>query len=190
MQLTDFIHLDLIRHNIHFSSKKRAFEVIGKIATDFLNLCESSDESDECFNGVECFSSLLKREKLGSTYLGNGVALPHSKLSEWNIEDDVLIAVDHPIAIFLKLESPIDYGEGESKSVDIICAVIFPEIEKEECKTTLKFIAEKLQDKQLLKQLRASQSIEEIWHIFGHYDKLAEETVAETLQEEVQQQNQ
>lgn len=159
MKLTEFLSPLTIRYAVEVSSKKRALELVGKIAAEHLNAhfpCEN--EHDEICP-VECFSNLFKREKLGSTALNYGVAIPHAKLPQSEI------ALNKPLAVFLQLAEPVDYESAVHKDVDLIYALLFPEQSCEQYKVCLPEIAQKLSDKGLLKLLRSAESVDDIWQI-------------------------
>lgn len=161
MKLTDFLVPETIRQGAILSSKKRALEQLGKIVADYLN----PQLGEQALCPVECFTNLFKREKLGSTALNNGVAMPHAKLPP-----NSRLSLDKPIAVFLQLESAIDYEAADHREVDLIYAVLFPEHCCAEYRTLLAEIAERLSDKNLQKHLRAANSVEEIWDVLAYAD--------------------
>lgn len=163
MKLTEFLSLQNIRLDVTVSSKKRTLEYIGQMVADYLNLQYSQDENTLC--PVACFTNLFKREKLGSTGINQGVALPHAKLPE-----NSCLSLDKPVAVLLRLEEAIDYEASDNKNVDIIYAVLFPEQSCAEYKKYLPEIARLLSNKVLLKYLRAAESTEEIWQILSQTD--------------------
>lgn len=166
MKLTEFLSPENVLFGVDVSSKKRALELIGQRVADYLNLqqqCDAENTSEIQQDNVcplACFSNLFKREKLGSTAINQGVALPHAKLPE-----NSALTLEKPIAIFLTLAEPIDYEASDNKSVDLIYALLFSENCCEAYKDMLPKIAEVLSNKTLLKQLRAAESVEELWQI-------------------------
>ncbi|WP_150539940.1 PTS sugar transporter subunit IIA [Actinobacillus vicugnae] len=164
MKLTEFLTIENIRQGALISSKKRALELVGKIIAESLNKDCGCEES-EGLCPIECFGNLFKREKLGSTSLSHGVALPHAKLPSSST-----LSLEKPIAVFLQLETPIDYEAVDNKEVDLIYAVMFPEGSCEQYKGCLQHIAQRLSDKTLVKQLRSAESSEEIWQLFEYAD--------------------
>lgn len=165
MSLTQFLKPENIRQGVFLSSKKRALELVGKIISDALNHQLAFDDQHAPFCPVECFSSLIKREKLGSTCINNGIALPHAKLPA--LPDFTLT---EPIAVFLQLETPIDYDAADHKEVDLIYAVMFPQESCETHRGCLQKIAQLLSDKNIAKQLRSATSVDEIWQILRYAD--------------------
>lgn len=168
MKLTQFLRPENIQQGVFLSSKKRALELVGKIVATSLNT-ELSSLPENAVCPIECFSQLFKREKLGSTALNHGIALPHSKLPH----NDCL-SLDQPIAVFLQLETPIDFDAEDNKEVDLIYAILFPEKQCDEYVTSLAELAARLNDKSLLKQLRGANSAEDIWAILNNADQQAD----------------
>lgn len=159
MKLTELFRPENIRQGVCFSSKKRLFESIAHFVVEELH-CEKGEQA--------CFECLFNREKLGNSALGNGVAMPKGKLPA--------NATDKALAVFMQLETPIDYDAPDGKPVDLIFAVLVPENECSSYISVLAELAEKLADKAFLKQLRAAQSAEEIWQIFEIAAQTTEDT--------------
>lgn len=169
MKLTEFLSPEQIHQGVFLSSKKRALEYIGKLVAEKLNQqYQCPEENQLC--AVECFSQLFQREKYGTTALNNGIALPHAKLPS-----NSHITLEKPFAVFLQLETPIDYAAEDHKEVDLLYAVLFPEKSCETYKSGLQDLAKRLSDKSLLKQLRAATSADDIWHILFYDDQHHEE---------------
>jgi PTS system nitrogen regulatory IIA component len=79
----------------------------------------------------EVFNSLLSREKLGSTGLGRGVAIPHGRLG----------GLQRPVCAFVKLEQPIEFDALDGQPVDLVFALIVPEDSTDEHLQILSTIA-------------------------------------------------
>lgn len=168
MTLTEFLSPKNIQQGIAISSKKRALELIGKMVADHLNdHFQYQQEQEIC--PVECFANLFKREKLGSTGINHGVALPHAKLPS-----NAKLTIEKPIAVFLQLDQPIDFEASDNKEVDLIYAILFPENCCHTYKHYLPKIAQKLSDKSLLKLLRTAESVDDIWQILDNAEILNE----------------
>ncbi|OOF37443.1 PTS IIA-like nitrogen-regulatory protein PtsN [Rodentibacter rarus] len=161
MKLTELFRPENIRQGVCFSSKKRLFESIAHFVVEQLH-CDKGEQA--------CFECLFNREKLGNSGLGNGVAMPKAKLPA--------DATNKALAVFMQLETPIDYDAQDGKPVDLVFAVLVPE---KQCQTyipVLSALTEKLADKNFLKQLRSAKSAEEIWQIFEIVDQMPESTEA------------
>jgi PTS system nitrogen regulatory IIA component len=68
-------------------------------------------------NAQTIFAHLIMREKLGSTGIGHGVAIPHARID----------SLTRPYGIFLQLGNPIDFNAGDHHCVDLIFALIVPQ---------------------------------------------------------------
>lgn len=133
-------------NNVHCTSKKRALEIISEVAATALNVTESV-----------IFDSLLTREKVGTTGIGGGIAIPHGKLNDSHSSDAV--------GVFLHLDEPIAFDAIDNQSIDLLFALLVP---SKQCKThlhTLSLIAKRLADKNLCRRLRAAQNNEELYKI-------------------------
>ena len=182
MLLTEFLTAENIHLDTPASCKKRALEIAGKLLADAMRkqLPEEIESDEAC--PIACFDALLKREKLGCTALNNGVAMPHAKLANACTE-----SLEKPIAVFLKLEQPVDYEAQDRKEVDLNYAILFPEQSCNDYKAYLPKIAEKLSDKNIIKQIRTAETEEDIWQLFCYLDNQEEQ--AEETQETEEQAN-
>lgn len=149
MNITELLSPENIRQGVSFSSKKRLFESIAHFVIEQVN-----DEKGE----QVCLECLFEREKLGNSGLGNGIAMPKAKIP--------VTLSDKAIAVFMQLDTPIDYDSSDGKFVDLVFAVLVPENQCTTYMPILSFLTERLTDKNLLKQLRSAKSAEEIWQVF------------------------
>jgi PTS system nitrogen regulatory IIA component len=99
----------------------------------------------------EILQPLLGREKLGSTALGRGVALPHTRL-DW---------LQEPLAILARLTRPVDFDARDDEPVDLVFLVLWPESASEGFLPALSDICRALRDQQVPRQLRQARSAEE-----------------------------
>ena len=106
-------------------------------------------------NSTELFECMLNREKMGSTGIGNGIAIPHARMK----------SSDQAIAVLLQCESPIEFDAIDNRPVDLLFALLVPDAQCKEHLKTLSSMAERLNDKQILKQLRKAQSDQELYDI-------------------------
>lgn len=102
------------------------------------------------------FEAILTREKMGSTGIGNGIAIPHGKL-----EEDTLRAV----GVFVQLETPIAFDAIDNQPVDLLFALLVPADQTKTHLHTLSLVAKRLADKTICRRLRAAQSDEELYQI-------------------------
>jgi len=103
------------------------------------------------------FDSLICREKLGTTALGDGVAIPHGRLD----------ACQNAVAVFMLLETPIDYDAPDGKLVDIVFAILVPQEAHDEHLHHLAEIAKILSNQELVVKLRHAHSDEVLYELLG-----------------------
>ncbi|MBC9012227.1 PTS IIA-like nitrogen regulatory protein PtsN [Vibrio cholerae] len=144
MQLSEVLSLDCTKSAVQCSSKKRALEIISEIAA--LHTGQ---------NATELFECMLSREKMGSTGIGNGIAIPHARMSD----------SENAVAVLLQCEEPIEFDSIDNRPVDLLFALLVPEDQCKEHLKTLACMAERLNDKQILKQLRNAASVQELYNI-------------------------
>ena len=145
MQLTSVLNAECTKSGVHCASKKRALEIISELAAKQLSLPPQV-----------VFEAILTREKMGSTGIGNGIAIPHGKL-----EEDTLRAV----GVFVQLETPIAFDAIDNQPVDLLFALLVPADQTKTHLHTLSLVAKRLADKTICRRLRAAQSDEELYQI-------------------------
>lgn len=123
--------------------------------------CESSESAEVASNRLHCdneavYDALLGREKLGSTGIGNGIAIPHCRLESAN----------HTAIVVMSLQTPIDFDSIDKRAVDLIFALIVPPHECDQHLATLAQIAELAQSPESLDKLRTAQSNQDLFAIF------------------------
>ena len=145
MQFNEILSLENTLSAVQCSSKKKALEIISELAASSLNLPSQ-----------DIFEILLTREKMGSTAIGNGIAVPHGKLEG----EDAKV-----VAFFLQLEEPIDFEASDNQPVDLLFALFVPEKECQTKKVILSLVAQYLLDKNVARQLRTATSNQELYQI-------------------------
>jgi PTS system nitrogen regulatory IIA component len=93
-------------------------------------------------------SALLKREALGSTGTGNGVAIPHAKLP----------TVKKPFGFFVRLAKAIDFDAIDGRPVDLVFALLLPDQTNGEQLNALACVARKLRETKTLASLRSAEN--------------------------------
>lgn len=126
-------------------SKKKVLELISDLAA----------VQYPSLSSQEIFESLLAREKMGSTGIGNGIAIPHGRLAN----------ISQPVAVLIKCEEPIAFDSIDNQPVDILFALLVPADQCEQHLSTLSAMAEKLNNKLILKQLRKTQDESELYQV-------------------------
>lgn len=100
----------------------------------------------------EIFDALQARERLGSTSLGRGVALPHTRLG-----GDPL-----PLVLFARLRRPVDFEARDEEPVDLVVLVLWPEASPEGFLPALAEICRSLREPHVLRRLRSATAPEEV----------------------------
>jgi nitrogen PTS system EIIA component len=106
MNLCDLLPRDGIIPSLQATSKKHALQELATIASERTNL-----------DAREIFNTLLRRERLGSTGLGRGIAIPHVKLA----------GLKSIVCLFARLEQPIEFESHDSEPVDLLFLLLAPE---------------------------------------------------------------
>jgi PTS system nitrogen regulatory IIA component len=100
----------------------------------------------------EILDAIQARESLGSTALGRGVALPHARL-----EGDAA-----PLALFARLQRPVDFEARDEVPVDLVVMVLWPEAAPEGFLPALSETCRAMRDPQILRRLRATSDPAEV----------------------------
>ncbi len=127
------------------SSKKRILEL----------LAETIASSEPDIDADELFQQFIVRERLGSTGIGEGIAIPHCRCKR----NDAMIGA------LITLAQPIDFDSVDSKPVDIVCALLVPEKEDDQHLQTLSKLAEALQQQNYVKELRNASSDDQLFRV-------------------------
>jgi PTS system nitrogen regulatory IIA component len=137
MLISDLLSPERIRFDVKSSSKKRLLELISE------ELARNSDE----FTKREIFESLCARERLGSTGLGKGVAIPHGRIK----------GSRHVEASFIRLKKPLPYDAVDGEPVDLLFCLAVPEDCGEDHLKLLAQVAELFSDPEMLAKLREAE---------------------------------
>ncbi|CAN7579981.1 MULTISPECIES: PTS IIA-like nitrogen regulatory protein PtsN [unclassified Rhizobium] len=97
----------------------------------------------------EIFDVVLQRERLGSTGVGGGIAIPHGKLK----------ALNKIIGVFARLETPVDFEALDDQPVDLVFMLLAPEGAGADHLKALSRIARALRDQDLVARLRSSETV-------------------------------
>lgn len=106
MSLADLLTTDRIVCGVDARSKKRALEL----------LAESLARGDDDLGQGVAFTSLIGRERLGSTAVGHGVALPHGRVD----------GIDASRGAFVRLTAPVDFEAADGEPVDLLFGLLVP----------------------------------------------------------------
>ena len=142
MNLAEIISPRGVIANLRVSSKKQALQELAKRAAEITGEPERA-----------IFEVLLERERLGTTGVGNGIAIPHGKLA----------SLPRLYALFAKLEHPIDFDAIDEQPVDLICLLLAPQTAGADHLKALAQVSRLLRDRQVCEKLRGANSPEAIY---------------------------
>ena len=141
MEMTDLIGSGSVVANLRVNSKKQALQELAKRAAELTAQPERA-----------IFDVLIERERLGTTGVGNGIAIPHGKLPD----------LDRLYALFARLETPIDFDAIDEQPVDLICILLVPETAGAYHLKALARVSRLLRDQATCEKLRGSNSADAI----------------------------
>jgi nitrogen PTS system EIIA component len=140
-----FLIEERIGCNVEAASKKRVLEQLGQ------RLAESVPDLTQDL----VFDALLERERLGSTGLGKGIALPHARMAQ----------VDHAIGSLIKLNEGVDFDAIDGEPVDLAFAMLVPEEATDEHLQLLSTLAHIFSDSAFCTQLRQAESDNDLFRL-------------------------
>jgi PTS system nitrogen regulatory IIA component len=146
MPTTDLVRPNAIIPALKANGKKQALQEISAKAA------ELTGQSDRAILEI-----LLQREKLGSTGVGGGVAIPHGKLPKLN-------AV---FGLFARLERPVDFGALDGQPVDLVFLLLAPEGAGADHLKALARVARLLRDPDVARKLRDSRDADAIYAVLA-----------------------
>jgi nitrogen PTS system EIIA component len=146
MPLPDLVASNAIIPALRVNSKKQTLQELAAKAAELTGLNERM-----------IFEILLQREKLGSTGVGNGIAIPHGKLSKLN----------KLFGLFARLERPIDFEALDGQGVDLVFLLLAPEGAGADHLKALARVARLLRDADVAHKLRESRDAEAIYAVLA-----------------------
>ncbi|KRE09021.1 transcriptional regulator [Bosea sp. Root670] len=133
MTLTDLLSPAAVISPLRANGKKQALQELAQHAASLTGLPDR-----------ELFEALLQRERLGSTGIGDGIAIPHGRMP----------AIDRLVGLFARTEKPIDFDALDGQPVDIIFVLIAPEGAGADHLKALARVARVLRNQTVLEQVR------------------------------------
>jgi PTS system nitrogen regulatory IIA component len=141
MEIAELIGPGGVVANLRVTSKKQALQELAKRAAEITGQPERA-----------IFEVLIERERLGTTGVGNGIAIPHGKLTN----------LDRLYGLFARLEAPIDFDAIDEQPVDLICVLLAPETAGADHLKALARVSRLLRDRAVCDKLRGTDSAEAI----------------------------
>ena len=142
MEICDLINDESVVESLHVTSKKQALQDLSRRAADLTGLHERS-----------IFEVLMAREKLGTTGVGNGIAIPHGKLPN----------LDRLYGFFARLGQPIDFQAIDERPVDLIFVLLAPESAGADHLKALARVSRLLRDTAVCEKLRGTDKAEALY---------------------------
>lgn len=127
------------------SSKKRAFEHAGLVFEKHLGVARAT-----------VFDSLFAREKLGSTGLGQGIAIPHGRIK----------GLKQAAGAFLRLSTPVPFDSPDGRPVNLLFVLLVPEQATEQHLQILSELAQRFAERSFRESLNSAQTADDIVALF------------------------
>jgi PTS system nitrogen regulatory IIA component len=135
--------------DIEATSKKRLFEQVGALFEDRAQIARSI-----------VFDSLFAREKLGSTGLGQGIAIPHGRIK----------GLDHALAAFVRPRQPIPFDAPDGKPVGQVFVLLVPEHATEEHLQLLSELAGMFSERSFRDELASANDSSSLHRLFSSWE--------------------
>ena len=134
--------------SVDATSKKRAFEEVGLLF-----------ENQQGLNRALITDSLFARERLGSTGLGHGVAIPHGRIK----------GLKAPMAAVFQLQAPIGFDAPDDQAVGLLIFLLVPEAATQKHLEILSEIAEMLSDAPLREKIKSTDQADQLHGLIAHW---------------------
>jgi PTS system nitrogen regulatory IIA component len=152
MPLLDFLDPQAVLPALRVSGKKQALQEISAHAAKLVGLSENT-----------IYEALLQRERLGSTGIGEGIAIPHGKLP----------GLDRIFGLVARLEKPIDFEALDGQQVDVLFLLLAPEGAGADHLKALARVARVLREPGLIERVRATRDAAALYAIMTELPKAA-----------------
>ncbi len=144
MDLGDLVSHEAIIPSLAAEGKKHALHELAMRASELTGIPSR-----------EIFDTLLQRERLGSTGLGRGIAIPHVKFKQ----------LEHIVCLFARLETPIDFEAMDGEPVDLIFLLLAPEHASGDHLKALARISRLLREPEISGRLRQAEDPEALFQV-------------------------
>src|SRR5215204_3684860 len=144
MLLTDLVAPNAVMPALKVNSKK---QVLQELAAKAAQLTGQGERA--------VFEVLMQREKLGSTGVGNGIAIPHGKLAN----------LTKLFGLFARLDRPVDFEALDGQAVDLVFLLLAPETAGADHLKALARVARLLRDPDVARKLRDSRDAEALYAV-------------------------
>ena len=142
MEISDLLQPEAVVAHLKAVGKKQALQELSRHASVITGVSER-----------KIFETLLERERLGTTGVGNGIAIPHGKLAELN----------RLHAVFARVERPIDFDAIDEQPVDLIFLLLAPEGAGADHLKALARVSRLLRDVSMCEKLRGTDTADGLY---------------------------
>lgn len=142
MEIADLLNPESVLPKLRVSGKKQALQELAKRAAVLTGLPER-----------QIFDVILERERLGTTGVGGGIAIPHGRLPK----------LDRIYGIFARLEQPIDFESIDEQPVDLIFMLLAPETAGADHLKALARVSRLLRDQGMCEKLRKTDTADALF---------------------------
>jgi PTS system nitrogen regulatory IIA component len=147
-RIAEILPLDQIQINVVATSKKRAFEQAGLLFENKLGIARD-----------KVFESLLARERLGSTGLGQQVAVPHGRIK----------GLKKASAAFIRVQEPLPFEAPDGQSVKLMIFLLVPDAANQSHLDILSELAQMLSDRAIRDKLCHSDNLDDIYRTISQW---------------------
>ena len=149
MEIRDIIEPDAVIPHLKANSKKQALQELARLASDITGLAQR-----------EVFDVVLQRERLGSTGVGNGIAIPHGKLP----------GLERLYGLFARADNAIDFDAVDDQPVDLVFLLLAPERAGADHLKALAKVSRLLRDQSVCARLRGCSTSAAIFTLLTEPD--------------------
>ncbi len=151
MSLKDLFCAKSILIDVHATSLKQLFQDVASC------LVINAAEAGVTLNARDIINAALERERLGSTGVGNGVAVPHARID----------GIDKVMTVFVRLETPLEFHSIDDRPVDLVVFILAPKNEASLHLRALAKISRLLRAQDMRQRLRAAPSREAVFALIS-----------------------
>jgi PTS system nitrogen regulatory IIA component len=148
MEISDLLTPQAVIAKLHATSKKQVLQELAKRASELVGEHERA-----------IFDVLLERERLGTTGVGGGVAIPHGKLA----------SLPRMLGVFARLEKPVDFESIDEQPVDLIFTLLAPASAGADHLKALARVSRLLRDRKICEKLRGSDTADALYALLTEH---------------------
>ena len=152
----EYLHPERVVVDMLVASRKRLFENFAELITS-CGLSTTPEQDENIPDLEQIFATLHNRERLGSTGLGKGIALPHGRI------DNLL----QPVIAIAKLKDPIDYDAPDDVPVWLAVCLLVPTEANEIHLNLLSALATRFSDEEFVREVKETSTAPELYNLFS-----------------------